>query len=156
MDVDELKSRVGIAQVVARYVLLRRQGNYQFGLCPFHSERTPSFTVSDVKRFYHCFGCGAHGDVLDFVMAIERIDFSAALARLKGEFGFGNAAETLRQDRRRRHAEERTRRTEIEERERRSARAHEIFESASPIEGTPAEFYLEGVNAGVKVHHWPA
>ncbi len=78
-DVDELKSRVGSARVVARYVRLRQQGKDHFGLSPFHREWRPSFTVSDVKRFYYCFGCGAHGDVLDFVMAVERIEIEELL-----------------------------------------------------------------------------
>ena len=153
--IDALKVRIGLVDLIRRHVELHRRGREYVGLCPFHAEQTPSFTVSEQKRFFHCFGCGAHGDVLDFVMAVERIDFPTALARVNGEVGFGDAAETRCQARRRRHAEERTHRAEIEERERRSARAREIFESAGPIEGTPAEIYLAGRGLKRSKSGWP-
>jgi len=65
---DELRNRLSIDQIVGRRVRLIKRGREQTGLCPFHSEKTPSFTVSQDKGFYHCFGCGAHGDVIGFVM----------------------------------------------------------------------------------------
>ena len=77
------------------------------------------------------------------------------VARLEGEVGFGDAAETRCQARRRRHAEERTHRAEIDQRERRSARAREIFESAGTIEGTPAEIYLAGRGLKRSKSGWP-
>ena len=64
---DELKSRVRVAEVVGRRVKLVRKGREFMGLCPFHSEKSPSFSVNEQKGFYHCFGCGAHGDAIKFV-----------------------------------------------------------------------------------------
>ena len=77
-----LARRAGLGDVIARHVKLRRQGREYVGLCPFHDERTPSFTVSEDKGFYHCFGCGAHGDAIDFVMQFEGVSFRAAVGRL--------------------------------------------------------------------------
>lgn len=79
---DELIARSDIVSVVSRYVSLTRRGSGNIGLCPFHNEKTPSFNVSSDKQFFHCFGCGAGGDVISFVMKIENIDFTDAVARL--------------------------------------------------------------------------
>ncbi|MHA1108249.1 MAG: DNA primase [Alphaproteobacteria bacterium] len=84
---DELRGRVGLADVIARRVKLTRKGREHGGLCPFHSEKTPSFTVSEEKGFYHCFGCGAHGDVIGFVMQTEGVSFPEAVERLAAEAG---------------------------------------------------------------------
>jgi len=80
--IDELLSRVDIAEVVGERVQLRRSGSNQMGLCPFHGEKTPSFTVSTDKQFYHCFGCGAHGTAIRFLMEYDRLDFREAVAQL--------------------------------------------------------------------------
>ena len=81
--VQELKSRVDIVSVIGERVRLRKNGpNSYKGLCPFHTEKTPSFTVSATKQFYYCFGCQASGDVLKFVMEIEGISFYEALKGL--------------------------------------------------------------------------
>jgi len=84
---DELRARVPISGVVGRKVKLLRRGREHTGLCPFHNEKTPSFTVSDDKGFYHCFGCGAHGDVISFVKETEGLSFPEAVERLAGEAG---------------------------------------------------------------------
>src|SRR5207302_1405035 len=68
-------------------VKLVRRGSEFVGLCPFHPERTPSFTVADDKQFFHCFGCGAHGDVFAFLMLVHNIDFRAAVAKIAGGVG---------------------------------------------------------------------
>ena len=74
--VEQLKTSVDIVSVVGEYVRLRKSSAYRYtGLCPFHSEKTPSFTVHISKQFYHCFGCHAHGDVLKFVMEMEHVSF---------------------------------------------------------------------------------
>ena len=75
----ELRDRVPLGDVVGRHVRLVRRGRELVGLCPFHGERSPSFSVVETKGFYHCFGCGAHGDALDFLMAIENLDFVDAV-----------------------------------------------------------------------------
>ncbi len=73
--------------IVGRYVQLKRSGGSYKGLCPFHSEKTPSFVVSDSRQFFYCFGCGASGDVISFLMKIENIDFHTAVSKLSEEYG---------------------------------------------------------------------
>ena len=84
---DELRARIGLADLIGRHVKLTRKGREHSGLCPFHSERTPSFTVSDEKGFFHCFGCGAHGDIIGYVMRAENLSFPEAIQRLADEAG---------------------------------------------------------------------
>src|ERR1700752_4387868 len=85
---EELRGRVSISDVVGRRVRLTRKGRGEAtGLCPFHNEKTPSFTVSEDKGFFHCFGCGAHGDVVGFVMRSEGLPFPEAVERLAREAG---------------------------------------------------------------------
>ncbi|MEZ5829806.1 MAG: DNA primase [Dongiaceae bacterium] len=92
---EELRSRVSITDVVGRRVRLIRKGRGEAtGLCPFHNEKTPSFTVSEDKGFFHCFGCGAHGDVIGFVMRAEGLEFPQAVERLAGEAGLQVPRET--------------------------------------------------------------
>ena len=80
---DELTERNDIVDVVSQYVrLTKRSGANQFGLCPFHSEKTPSFSVSPDKQIYHCFGCGKGGGVINFIMEIEHLSFQDAVAFL--------------------------------------------------------------------------
>jgi DNA primase len=86
--VDQVKSAVDIVSVIGEYVRLRKSSAYRYtGLCPFHSEKTPSFSVHASKQFYHCFGCHAHGDVLKFVMEIEGVGFYDALKSLAERYG---------------------------------------------------------------------
>jgi DNA primase len=82
LSLEEFKARLPLAEIIGRYVKLTRRGREHLGLCPFHKEKTPSFNVVEDKGFYHCFGCGAHGTAIDFVMQIEGLDFGAALERL--------------------------------------------------------------------------
>ena len=84
---DELRSRVPVSDVVGKRVKLARKGREFTGLCPFHNEKTPSFTVNDDKAFYHCFGCGAHGDVIRFVTETEGLTFPEAVGKLAGMAG---------------------------------------------------------------------
>ena len=82
VDVQALRGRVDLGELVGRYVELRRAGSELVGRCPFHEERTPSFTVNTVKGFVHCFGCGAHHDAVGFVMAYRGLDFRAAVREI--------------------------------------------------------------------------
>jgi DNA primase len=92
---EDLRGRVSITDVVGRRVRLIRKGRGEAtGLCPFHNEKTPSFTVSEDKGFFHCFGCGAHGDVIGFVMRSEGLEFPQAVERLAGEAGMQVPRET--------------------------------------------------------------
>ena len=84
---DELRARVPLGDLVGRSVKLTRHGREFAGLCPFHHEKTPSFYVVADKNFFHCFGCGAHGDAIGFVMRAEHLDFLEAVERLAGEVG---------------------------------------------------------------------
>src|SRR5688572_13830238 len=84
---QDLLNRVDIVDVVSRYVQLKKGGaNFQ-GLCPFHSEKSPSFTVSPSKQFYHCFGCGAHGNAIGFLMAYAGLGYVDAVKELAGSVG---------------------------------------------------------------------
>ncbi len=80
--IEEVKACNDIVDVVSRYVPIKRSGKDYKGLCPFHKEKTPSFTVSDEKQFFHCFGCGESGDVIAFVMKMENLDFPDAVTLL--------------------------------------------------------------------------
>ncbi|HXV24818.1 MAG TPA: DNA primase [Alphaproteobacteria bacterium] len=84
---DELRARLTLSSIVGRRVRLQRRGREHLGLCPFHNEKTPSFTVNDDKAFFHCFGCGAHGDVISFVMRTEGLGFPEAVERCAQEAG---------------------------------------------------------------------
>jgi len=79
---DELRARVSLADLVGKRVRLVRKGREHGGLCPFHNEKTPSFYVVEDKGFFHCFGCGAHGDAIGFVMRSENLDFIEAIEHL--------------------------------------------------------------------------
>ncbi|MCO5118912.1 MAG: DNA primase [Burkholderiaceae bacterium] len=85
--IDDLLARTDIADVVGRYVKLRRAGANLLGLCPFHGEKSPSFTVSPTKQFYHCFGCGAHGSAIGFLMDHAGLGFVDAVAELAQQAG---------------------------------------------------------------------
>lgn len=85
---DELRSRLTLSEIVGRKVTLRRKTGAEYaGLCPFHNEKTPSFTVNDRKAFFHCFGCGEHGDAVGFVMKTDNLSFPEAVEKLAHEVG---------------------------------------------------------------------
>jgi DNA primase len=94
---DDLRARIGLAAVVGRRVKLTRAGREMKGCCPFHNEKTPSFYVNEDKGFYHCFGCGAHGDAIGFVMAQDGLSFIDAVKSLAAEAGL-TLPEPERQD----------------------------------------------------------
>ena len=84
---DDLLLRTDIVDVVDARVPLKKSGRNYTARCPFHDEKTPSFTVSADKQFYHCFGCGAHGNAIDFLMQYEHLDFREAVGELAGRLG---------------------------------------------------------------------
>ena len=84
---DELRAKISIADVVGQKVKLTRKGREYTGLCPFHNEKTPSFTVNEAKGFYHCFGCGAHGDIIKFEMDANGLTFMDAIEKLGHKVG---------------------------------------------------------------------
>lgn len=85
--IREFKSRIPIADVVGEFVRLRKTGSNLMGLCPFHSERSPSFSVAINKGIYHCFGCQKSGDVISFVQEMQSVSFGEAVRILSGKFG---------------------------------------------------------------------
>lgn len=87
-DVQALKERADIASVIADHTDLKKAGSRLKGLCPFHTEKTPSFTVDPVKGYYHCFGCGEGGDVYSFLMGVGGLDFTEAVEQLARRTGF--------------------------------------------------------------------
>lgn len=84
---DKLRAQIDIVDVVGRYVELRRMGTNLKGLCPFHNEKTPSFTVSSTKQIFHCFGCHEGGDIIKFVQKVERLEWMDSVRHLSREFG---------------------------------------------------------------------
>ncbi len=86
-DLDEIRNRANIVEVVSEYVTLRKAGRNFIGLCPFHREKTPSFSVNPEKQIFYCFGCGEGGDVFSFLMKINNTGFSEALKLLAGKLG---------------------------------------------------------------------
>ena len=124
--IQELLSRVDIVDVVERYVTLKKAGaNYQ-ACCPFHSEKTPSFTVSPSKQFYHCFGCGAHGSAIGFVMQYSGLGFVEAVEDLAGHLGIPVPREVGAR------SQERVRQQPLAERMARAARFYKDQLKASP------------------------
>ncbi|MBR4748983.1 MAG: DNA primase [Abditibacteriota bacterium] len=91
--VGEIKSRLNIVDVISKYVSLKKQGSKYLGLCPFHSEKTPSFNVDPKKQFFKCFGCGEAGDIFSFIQKKENLSFPEALELLAREAGV-----TIRRD----------------------------------------------------------
>ncbi len=85
--IDEIKNRCNIVDVIGRHVTLKKTGSNYKGICPFHKEKTPSFVVSDTKQIFTCFGCGATGDVIEFVQRYNNLDFPGAVERLCEEYG---------------------------------------------------------------------
>lgn len=85
--IQDLLNRIDIVDVVGRYVQLKKGGANLMGLCPFHNEKSPSFTVSPAKQFYHCFGCGAHGSAINFLMEYTGLSFVEAVKDLAQDIG---------------------------------------------------------------------
>ena len=85
--IEEIRSVASIVDVISGYVQLRKRGRNYIGLCPFHSEKTPSFTVSEDKQIFHCFGCHAGGNVFKFLMDYEKISFIESVQELAGQLG---------------------------------------------------------------------
>jgi DNA primase len=85
--IEEVRTATNIVDVVGSHVSLRKRGKNYTGLCPFHAEKAPSFTVSNEKQIFHCFGCGASGSVFDFLMRMRNLDFAEAVRELAGRSG---------------------------------------------------------------------
>lgn len=95
---ETLRSRLTLSEIVGEKVKLTRKGREFSGLCPFHHEKTPSFTVNDEKEFYHCFGCGAHGDAIRFLVEVHKYHFLEAVKELSNRAGLTLPLEAMHQD----------------------------------------------------------
>lgn len=133
-QIEAARSRRKLSDIISRDAKIKRIGNEWTGLCPFHKERTPSFSVVDAKGFYHCFGCGAHGDAIAWRMQIHGESFAQAIEALTGETA-PERTEYVQQLRR-----------EDDERaaQRHASLAREIWFAAAAIAGTPGEGYFRG------------
>ena len=80
--IEEVRQSNDVVDIISQYVHLTRKGRNYFGLCPFHNEKSPSFSVSPDRQIFHCFGCGVGGNVYTFLMKIEGITFKEALEQL--------------------------------------------------------------------------
>lgn len=141
-QLDDIKRRVSLGSLIARHVTLKRAGRELTGLCPFHREKTPSFTVNEEKGFFHCFGCGAHGDQVSFLMQREGLSFVEAVQRLAADGGADDPTADEERRRRDREAEERRRRERQERATRETARAIDIVRGGRPAAGTPVQVFL--------------
>ena len=103
--IQELLHRIDIVDVVDRHVRLKRAGANYVACCPFHAEKTPSFTVSQPKQFYHCFGCGAHGTAVGFMMEYGGMGFVEAVKDLAQSVGM-TVPEEVRSEHSQRRAEQ--------------------------------------------------
>ncbi len=84
---DDIRGRLTLSEVIGKHVKVTRAGREHKACCPFHKEKTPSFTINDQKQFYHCFGCGAHGDVIGFRMQHDNLSFVEAIESLSAQAG---------------------------------------------------------------------
>lgn len=85
--IEEVRNRTRVSELIGRVIPIKRAGREYHALCPFHKEKTPSFTINDEKGFYHCFGCGAHGDCISFVMEYEHLGYREAIEKLANAAG---------------------------------------------------------------------
>ena len=141
-DVDALRQQADIVAVIGDYTTLRRAGKSFKGLCPFHTERTPSFTCTPDGNFFHCFGCGASGDIYDFLQRVEGLDFPESVETLARRTGFPLRYEQL-SNRERRAIGERSRLVAVSH----LARDHFVKRLLGE-EGTAARDYLKGRGFG--------
>ena len=137
--IAEIKARASIVDVVSRGVKLTRKGHSYMACCPFHNEKTPSFHVNENKGTYHCYGCGAHGDAIEFLMAYYGMDFTSAVNDLADDVGIGGKKTTLKPIIQRR--------SDADEKisvEKKINEAKRIWAESKSGYGTMVQFYLEG------------
>lgn len=144
---DEVRARTSLVDLIGRDVRLTRSGREMAGLCPFHHEKTPSFTVVEKKGFWHCHGCGAHGDAIGWMMQFFNLDFRSAAAALAAEAGLTAPAagglQALRPLDRPLDRHGAAAVSALDD-ERDVRRAREIWRDAAPASGTLVETYLAG------------
>ncbi|HEV2314429.1 MAG TPA: CHC2 zinc finger domain-containing protein, partial [Candidatus Acidoferrales bacterium] len=136
---DRVKQQADIVRVIGDYVRLRKAGQNFTGLCPFHQEKTPSFSVHATKQFYHCFGCGKSGDVFKFVMEMDKSTFPEAVGTVAAKCGIAIPKPRERSPEERRQNQQRSTLVEVH---REAAAFFSRALNQSP-EGQAAHAYLE-------------
>ncbi len=136
---DKVKQQADIVRVVGEYVQLKKGGQNFRGLCPFHSEKTPSFNVHPVRQIYHCFGCGKGGDVFNFVMEMERCEFPEAVRIVAEKCGIPVPSKRERTPEEKRESQQRSLLVEMH----REAQAFFVKQLEGTLEGKAARAYLE-------------
>lgn len=146
-DIEAARARVPVSEIARRHIMLKRIGQEQAGLCPFHNERSASFFVNDDKGFYHCFGCGAHGDQITLLMRLSSMSFNDAVAQLLGREPVHENSAVRFEDNFRKAAADYAAapggRWEPDPQQRKNmADARALFDAAQPAPRTLAESYL--------------
>ena len=136
---DRVKQQADIVRVVGEYVQLKKAGQNFRGLCPFHSEKTPSFNVHPTRQIYHCFGCGKGGDVFSFVMEMEKCEFPDAIRIVAEKCGIAIPRPKERSPEERRENQQRTVLVEMH----REAQTFFVKQIQGTLEGKAARAYLE-------------
>jgi DNA primase len=136
---ERVKQQADIVRVVGEYVQLKKAGQNFRGLCPFHSEKTPSFNVHPVRQIYHCFGCGKGGDVFNFVMEMERCEFPEALRIVAEKCGIAIPRAKERSPEERKENQQRAALIEMH----REAQTFFVKQLEGTLEGKAARAYLE-------------
>lgn len=134
-----VRAALPLDALIGETVALRRKGGEYVGLCPFHDEKTPSFTVVPRKGFYHCFGCGAHGDVIGWAMRAWGLDFAGAVEQLQARAGLGGEAAGPNKT----PPPRKTSQIPDSRAQDKTVAARALFAAALPIDGTLAERYLK-------------
>jgi DNA primase len=148
VDFEAVKA-VPIIEVIGPYVALKKEGPEHAGLCPFHQEKSPSFKVNPSKGFYHCFGCGAHGDGVDFIMALLGIEPREAVERILG--GTHSPVERARLVRRASAAQEEAARQQAAEDARKAQLALDIWLASTTAAGSAVEAYLRSRDIEISI-----
>ena len=142
-QIAAVRAQVGLVDTISRYgVKLARKGREYVALCPFHKEKTPSFTVNEDKGFYHCFGCAAHGNVITFVMDFAGCSFREAVEDLRGGHSPLSPEALRRAAVGQRHAEAERRRRDEQDTQQRTDGALQMWRRAVSAPGTLVERYL--------------
>jgi DNA primase len=136
---DRVKQQADIVRVIGEYIRLKKSGQNFTGLCPFHSEKTPSFAVHPVKQIYHCFGCGVGGDVFKFIMEVEKLSFPEALRAVAEKCGIPVPRPRALSPEEKLATQQRSRLVELH----REAAAFFALELETTAEGRAARAYLE-------------
>ena len=148
---EDVKARTSMVVLVGRNVVLKKNGPDHFGLCPFHNEKTPSFTVNETKRFFHCFGCGAHGDAFDYLRRTQSMQLQDALEYLAIEAGLSPDHEGRRRPTHQPITPPAAHSKPAGQNNPNGTLARAIWDQSQPAADTPVEAYLRGRGINIPV-----